>query len=427
MTSEDPRPTEAGANLILVPPSAKSAEELLKTFGFARVDDGLVLPPRAWLIDGLWQERGVGFIIGPPKVGKSWMSLDLAICIAAGIPFLDRDVGHTGRVLYFLGEDDLSDTLVRVDLLLAGHGLTRASLAGRLHLSELPPTLDDASTRVSVVQLIQAVRPTLVVIDPLARFLSDAEENSATEMRPVLNWLRQDVSRGCETGIAVVHHTDKGGRSARGTGDFRALYEVRLRMGERNSKHAVPVDVEMRGAKEPEPFTVTLVETDKGGMRLAYSGAAGADQDLVRRARALLLKSGADGISTEAARQALKIRWDSGKVALEAAGGSYVGSRKRWVLDECSPSSLGHPEASSVHSSTPRKREQVEAHPDTREAPEGRVISEHDTQLLESPHVPEDSGSLTSQPFPSQGGLIETPGEGEAEGGTESANGLVPS
>ncbi len=39
-----------------------------------------------WLVDGLWSEEAVGIIGGEPKCGKSFLALDLAVAVAAGIP-----------------------------------------------------------------------------------------------------------------------------------------------------------------------------------------------------------------------------------------------------------------------------------------------------------------------------------------------------
>jgi RecA-family ATPase len=59
-----------------------------------------------WLVDGLWSEQAVGIIGGEPKCGKSFLALDLAVAVAAGIPCLRRfAVSHTGRVLLYPAED----------------------------------------------------------------------------------------------------------------------------------------------------------------------------------------------------------------------------------------------------------------------------------------------------------------------------------
>jgi len=43
-----------------------------------------------WLVDALWSDEAVGIIGGEPKCGKSFLALDLAVAVAAGIPCLRR-------------------------------------------------------------------------------------------------------------------------------------------------------------------------------------------------------------------------------------------------------------------------------------------------------------------------------------------------
>ena len=43
-----------------------------------------------WLVDGLWSEEAVGIIGGEPKCCKSFLALDLAVAVAAGVPCLRR-------------------------------------------------------------------------------------------------------------------------------------------------------------------------------------------------------------------------------------------------------------------------------------------------------------------------------------------------
>ena len=70
-----------------------------------------------WLIDGLWGRQAVGIVGGEPKCGKSFLALDLAVAVAAGVPCLRRFAAdEPGPVLLFAAED-------------AGH-IVRARLEG---------------------------------------------------------------------------------------------------------------------------------------------------------------------------------------------------------------------------------------------------------------------------------------------------------
>jgi len=60
------------------------------------------LGQQRWLVDGLWSEHAVGIIGGEPKCCKSFLALDLAVAVAAGIPCLRRfTVSRPGRVLLY--------------------------------------------------------------------------------------------------------------------------------------------------------------------------------------------------------------------------------------------------------------------------------------------------------------------------------------
>ncbi len=71
--------------------------ELMK--GFNSIDAATLmdkpLPNSCFLVDGLVPE-GVNMISGAPKVGKSWLMLDLALSIASGEPFLGQNTAKCG-------------------------------------------------------------------------------------------------------------------------------------------------------------------------------------------------------------------------------------------------------------------------------------------------------------------------------------------
>ena len=60
-------------------------------------------PPLEELVPGLLT-AGLSFLIGKPKVGKSWLGMQLAYAVMTGGKIFDKDV-EKGRVLYFALED----------------------------------------------------------------------------------------------------------------------------------------------------------------------------------------------------------------------------------------------------------------------------------------------------------------------------------
>src|SRR4029077_10200175 len=82
-----------------------------------------------WLIGGLGWEKAVGIIGGEPKCGKSFLALDLAVAVAAGIPCLRRfAVSRPGRVLLYPAEDALHIVRRRLDGICAAAGISLAAL-----------------------------------------------------------------------------------------------------------------------------------------------------------------------------------------------------------------------------------------------------------------------------------------------------------
>src|ERR1700727_83754 len=76
-------------------------------------------------VGGRWSDEGVGIIGGEPKCGKSFLALDLAVAIAAGIPCLRRfAVSRPGRVLLYPAEDALHIVRRRLEGICAAAGIS---------------------------------------------------------------------------------------------------------------------------------------------------------------------------------------------------------------------------------------------------------------------------------------------------------------
>ena len=376
----------------------------LSALGLVRITNSLTTESRPWLIQDLWPDRAIGFIGGLPKSGKSWLSLDLAVSACVGGVFLGHPVSLTGPVLVFLGEDYSGDALARIDQLLAGRGLDRDALQGRLYVSDWAPCLEDKAQRSAILSAVSLVKPVLVIFDPLTRFLDKAEENSVTEMRQVTNWLRQELGRNGEVAVCICHHTDKQGEGLRGTGDLRALSEVTLLI----TKHkggAACVDVEMRSARAPDPFTVRLEVKDCGAAWRVVEGLP-PSVDLAREAFALLRVKGPEGVSVQLAMTRLHKRSDVAKKALSDAGGVQLTARGKWFLPQYvqDNSSQGPEECADAESS-------VES-----EESEERASKDANGKDLDSSQPRDDSGSLPNSFFPPEGVLEEPSGEDWVEG-----------
>jgi len=253
-------------------------KELLSTVRVGEIP--LEESPRRWLIEGLWGASSVGVIGGPPKLGKSWLGLDMAVSVATGTPCLDTfPVKESGPVLVYLAEDALPILRERIAGLVRHRGLELFCV--NLHVITEPTLrLDRTGDRMRLMATAMHIRPRLVLLDPLVR-LHAANENDATEIAQLLSYFRE-LQRRLDTSVILVHHSRKNssggsqGQSLRGSSDIWAFGDSFLYL--RRIKDQILLSMEHRAAAAPEPVFLRLVTTDEAAIHLAVTGTAGSEK-----------------------------------------------------------------------------------------------------------------------------------------------------
>ena len=220
---------------------------------------------RRWLVDTLWGEQAVGIVGGEPKCGKSFLALDIAVAVAAGVPCLRRfAAARPGPVLMFPAED--AGHIVRTRL----QGIARAAGARfdslDIAVIDVPALrLDHRADRQRLVETVQRVRPRLVVLDPLVR-LHGVDENAAAEVAPILGFLR-DIQRRFETAVLLVHHARKSaaarpGQALRGSSELHAWGDSNLYLRRRDRR--ILLTVEHRDGPGLDDIGIELADDGKG-------------------------------------------------------------------------------------------------------------------------------------------------------------------
>ncbi len=79
---------------------------------------------RRWLVEGLWTAQAVGVLGGAPKCLKSFLTLEMAVSVASGSPYLAKfPIHQRGPVLLYAAEDSPSDVRLRLESLAHHHKL----------------------------------------------------------------------------------------------------------------------------------------------------------------------------------------------------------------------------------------------------------------------------------------------------------------
>ncbi len=237
----------------------------IQSFPLQRASElSVVATQPAWLIQDLWTDEAVGILGGEPKCCKSFLALDVALCVASGAPCLRHfPVRRTGPVLFFPAEDSLSIVRRRLDGIAA---------AARVSLTELPLhiitatslRLDAALDRQRLALTVQNLRPVLLVLDPFIR-LHQCDENEASQIAPLLGYLRQ-LQRQFQLAVLLVHHAKKDGaalrpgQALRGSSELHGWGDSNLYL--RRLRDQLTLTVEHRAAPCLDPIPVQLTHQD---------------------------------------------------------------------------------------------------------------------------------------------------------------------
>ncbi len=111
------RVVEPGEGLEILTPRKQPVK--LRTSWTAADLMAMTFPEPRWAVPGLIAE-GVSLLAGPPKVGKSWMALDLGISVAAGTKAFNAIPLDGGPVLYLALEDTPRRLQTRIGKILGG-------------------------------------------------------------------------------------------------------------------------------------------------------------------------------------------------------------------------------------------------------------------------------------------------------------------
>jgi hypothetical protein len=223
------------------------------------------LPTRAedqrWLVEHLWSEEAVGIVGGEPKCGKTFLALDLAVSVAAGIRCLRRfPVARAGRVVLYAAEDPLDIVRRRLEGICAAADLKLAELDLQV-ITEPTLRLDLEPVRRSLDDTIAKLQPRLLILDPFVR-LHRIDENASGEVAPLLAYLRE-LQRRYAVAVLVVHHAKKGagrvrgGQALRGSSEFHAWGDSNLYL-RKHADDTLTLSVEHRAAPSLPPLTLEL-------------------------------------------------------------------------------------------------------------------------------------------------------------------------
>lgn len=166
----------------------KTCEEIMET----------PYAPMDYIIDGLLAS-GLYILAGAPKVGKSWLALDMCLNVARGESVLGRET-HSGEVLFLCLEDNYTRIQNRI------YELTDEPTE-KLFFSIMSDSIGDGLEAQLAQFKSEHDNLKLVVIDTLQKVRDGTETGYGNDYKELS--LLKSLADQLKLAIIVVHHTRK--------------------------------------------------------------------------------------------------------------------------------------------------------------------------------------------------------------------------
>ena len=187
----------------------KSCEEIMTT----------LYKPTVFAVEGLISQ-GLYILAGPPKVGKSWLALELCLAISKGEKLLDRPT-RQGSALYFCLEDSWQRIQSRL------YELTDEP-SEKLHFALKADTIGDGMCEQIVKFKSEHDDLRLVVIDTLQMVRSETDSSYGSDYAELIPLKALAETLGIS--IVLVHHLRKAHSSCssptQGNGQRSVQYDL---------------------------------------------------------------------------------------------------------------------------------------------------------------------------------------------------------
>jgi hypothetical protein len=138
---------------------------------------------------------GMTLLVGPPKIGKSWLLLLLADCISMAFPVFGHTVFTRFPILYYTLEDSVRRCKYRLNKMNSGW-------SKNLYFSET------AKGTGGLIQDIKALKVKVVIIDTFGAFSTVQDGNDYYETTRIIREIKE-IADTLKIAVILVHHTKK--------------------------------------------------------------------------------------------------------------------------------------------------------------------------------------------------------------------------
>lgn len=196
--------------------------------------------PEDWIVVGLFERDDFSVMAAAAKRGKSLLLSQMAICVAAGVPFCGWDT-KSGAVVYFNLELPGKKFRKRIRKQAAALGVADKNIPLYLvHGLEETERITKDNIAAKVRKLVEENglkgKLVLLVFDPWYALALGVSENEQKEVAPVLYTLKDLVAEhGCS--VFMAHNSGKIGEGMRGSSAFADVPDNAFGLDETSDAH----------------------------------------------------------------------------------------------------------------------------------------------------------------------------------------------
>lgn len=223
------------------------------------MDEKIPMPPE--LIKGVLSQGSTMVYGGGSKTNKTFALLDLAISVAAGVPWWNMETTQ-GKVLYLDFELKKYHFQQRQNIISSQKNVSRKALKNLdvWNLRGYAQSIEELAPH--ILERVRDGDYKMIIIDPIYKVLGDRDENSAGDINSLMNELE---AIAVESGAAIVvgHHFSKGGQAGKdsmdrisGSGVFARSPDGIVIITKHQEEDVYSVEMTLRDFKRVDPFCV---------------------------------------------------------------------------------------------------------------------------------------------------------------------------
>lgn len=259
--------------------NSKNSEAATDVYPVIDVATLLSREPPKMLVDRHLPQQSVGFLYGEPGSFKSFLTLDVALSLAASFTEWHGDALETDpdSVVVYLAAEGSYGFRNRVKAWCKARGVDPANLSKRFKMIEQTINFmepEDIQKLMRTVRQVVGARPALVVVDTVSRALPGADENLQKDMTLFVHAC-DALKSAFQCAVVGVHHAGKSG-DMRGSTVLRGAGDFVFRMSRRPKSQIVTLACEKQKEAPDaweETYLVSTVDLGDGESSLVLERA----------------------------------------------------------------------------------------------------------------------------------------------------------